>query len=77
MSIIILVMKNTFPKNFKELRLSESMTQSQVAKLLKTTQRKVSYWESGKIEPDLDTLISIAEMFDVSVDELIGKNDDQ
>lgn len=49
------------------------MTQTQVAEKLKTTQRKVSYWESGKIEPDLDTLISIAELFDVSIDELVGR----
>lgn len=70
-------MKNTFPKNFKELRSSESMTQSQVAKLLKTTQRKVSYWESGKIEPDLDTLIAIAELFDITVDDTYRKKQRQ
>ena len=66
-------MKNSFPKNLKELRLTNNMTQTQVAEKLKTTQRKVSYWESGKIEPDLDTLISIAELFDVSIDELVGR----
>ncbi len=66
-------MKNSFPKNLKELRLTNNMTQTQVAEKLKTTQRKVSYWESGKIEPDLDTLISIAEFFDVSIDELVGR----
>lgn len=66
-------MKNSFPKNLKELRLTNNMTQAQVAEKLKTTQRKVSYWESSKIEPDLDTLISIAEFFDVSIDELVGR----
>ena len=66
-------MKNSFPKNLKELRLTNNMTQTQVAEKLKTTQRKVSYWASGKIEPDLDTLISIAELFDVSIDELVGR----
>lgn len=66
-------MKNSFPKNLKELRLTNNMTQTQVAEKLKTTQRKVSYWESSKIEPDLDTLISIAEFFDVSIDELVGR----
>lgn len=70
---IIILMKNSFPKNLKELRLTNNMTQTQVAEKLKTTQRKVSYWESGKIEPDLDTLISIAELFDVSIDELVGR----
>ncbi len=71
------IMKNSFSKNVREYRRISSLTQTDLANKLKTTQRKVSYWESGKIEPDLDTLIAIAEMFDVSVDELIGKNDDQ
>lgn len=66
-------MKNNFSKNIKEYRLSASLTQVELADRLKTTQRKVSYWESGKIEPDLDTLIAIAEFFDVSIDELVGR----
>ena len=66
-------MKNNFSKNIKEYRLSSSLTQGELADGLKTTQRKVSYWESGKIEPDLDTLIAIAEFFDVSIDELVGR----
>lgn len=66
-------MKNNFSKNLREYRLASSLTQSDLADKLKTTQRKVSYWESGKIEPDLDTLIAIAEFFDVSIDELVGR----
>ena len=66
-------MKNNFSKNIKEYRLSASLTQGELADRHKTTQRKVSYWESGKIEPDLDTLIAIAEFFDVSIDELVGR----
>ena len=42
-----------------------------MAERLNTTQRKVSYWEQGKIEPDMDTLLKISELFDVSVDELL------
>ncbi len=68
-------MKNSFSKNLKEYRLSSSLTQSELAKLLKTTQRKISYWESDKIEPDLDSLIAIADIFDISIDELVGRSD--
>lgn len=70
-------MKNSFSKNVREYRKISSLTQADLANKLKTTQRKVSYWESGKIEPDLDTLISIAELFDITVDDLIGKNNDK
>ena len=66
-------MKNNFSKNIKEYRLSASLTQGELADRLKTTQRKVSYSESCKIEPELDTLIAIAEFFDVSIDELVGR----
>lgn len=66
-------MRNNFCKNLREYRLAASLTQSDLADKLKTTQRKVSYWESGKIEPDLDTLIALAEFFDVSIDELVGR----
>lgn len=71
------IMKNSFSKNVREYRRISSLTQTDLANKLKTTQRKVSYWESGKIEPDLDTLIAIAELFDITVDDLIGKNNDK
>lgn len=66
-------MKNRFAQIIKEYRISASLTQAELAHKLNTTQRKVSYWESGKIEPDLDTLIALAEFFDISIDDLVGR----
>ena len=66
-------MKNKFFLNIKNLRLQKGWKQEHLAELLKTTQRKVSYWESGKIEPDLDTLWEIADLFEISIDELLGR----
>ena len=51
------------------------MQQKDLAQHLGTTQRKVSYWETGKVEPDLQTLWEISDIFDVSIDFLIGKKD--
>lgn len=45
--------------------------QSQLAKELNTTQRRISYLENGKTEPDLDTLIAIAKYFAIPIDDLI------
>ncbi len=67
-------MHNMFAENLYELRKQYNLKQNDLAKSLNTTQRKISYWESGRIEPDIDTLIDIANFFDVSVDELIGNN---
>lgn len=49
-------MRNKFAFNLKELRILARLKQIDLAKILNTTQRKISYWESGKIEPDLDSL---------------------
>ena len=68
-------MKNKFAQNIKNLRISSGRKQTEFAKDLQTTQRKISYWENGKIEPDLDTLWFIADYFDLSIDELIGRKD--
>lgn len=66
-------MKILFSSNLRTLRESVNLTQQQLADKLQTTQRKISYWESGKIQPDLESLWAIADLFDVTIDELIGR----
>ena len=68
-------MEIAFAKRLKELRKEKNLLQSELAKALNTTQRKISYWESEKIEPDLASLWKLSEYFEVSIDYLIGKND--
>ena len=67
-------MEIKFAENLRWLRERSGITQLQLAKALDTTQRRVSYLESGKIEPDLASLWKIADTFDVSLDELIGRD---
>ena len=50
------------------------MTQEQLANALGVTNQSVSKWESGQCCPDIQLLPSIAELFEVSVDELLGCN---
>lgn len=68
-------MEIAFAKRLKELRKEKNLLQSELAKALNTTQRKISYWESEKIETDLASLWKLSEYFEVSIDYLIGKND--
>ena len=68
-------MEIAFAKRLKELRKEKNLLQSELAKALNTTQRKISYWESEKIEPDLASLWKLSEYFEVLIDYLIGKND--
>lgn len=67
-------MKIKFGENLKALRADRNLRQEDLAKVLGTTQRRISYLETGKIQPDLETLWALAEYFDISVDELIGKS---
>ena len=67
-------MKITFSQNVRILRESDKLKQSELAQKLGVTQRKVSYWETGKVEPNLEDLWKIADLFGISVDELIGRS---
>ncbi len=57
----------------RELREEAQLTQSELARKLSTSQRNVSNWETGASEPDLATVCAIADVFDVSLDELFGR----
>ena len=62
-----------FSSNIRALRENSRLTQQQLADKLSVTQRKISYWESGKIEPDLESLWRLADFFDVTIDELVDR----
>jgi len=55
----------------KELRKEKGWTQSDLAKNLELENKMISYYENGKSIPNADTLIRIAEVFDVSIDYLL------
>lgn len=64
-----------FAERLKNLRKEKSLSQKQLADGLQMTQRKISYLETGQLEPDLKTLWKISDYFGVSCDYLIGKSD--
>lgn len=68
-------MSVTFSNNLRVLRKEKGLKQSELGLALKLTQRKISYLESGKIEPSLADLCAIADFFDVSVDFLLGRKE--
>lgn len=66
-----------FSKRLKELRNEKGLYQKDIAKLLNVRNTTVSAWETGDNEPDIDTLKKLATIFNVSVDYLIGyENED-
>lgn len=65
------ILMNKVSHTIKRLRLEKNMNQEQLAEQLHVTRQAVSNWETGKTQPDIDTLTSIAEFFGVSVEYLI------
>ncbi len=66
---------NEFGKTIKELRISQGLSQRQLGEKFNVCNQTVSFWESGKREPDLDTLVIISDYFGVTVDYLLGKSE--
>ena len=68
-------MKNKFSEQISALRVENNLTRSQLAQKLGVSVRLISYWENGKRECDFDMLIKIANLFSVSIDFLLGRNE--
>ena len=62
-------------KTIKYFRTSHKMTQETLALKLGVTRQTVSKWEYGISVPDADTLNIIADIFDVSVIDLLGSSE--
>lgn len=58
-------------KNIKKLREKKKLTQEEMAVKLDVTRQAVSNWETEKTQPDIETLHRIAQVLDVSVEEII------
>ena len=63
--------------NIRHYRERAKLYQSDLGKALGVSAQAVSKWELGKAEPDLDSLIKMCELFDVSADVLIGRISEQ
>lgn len=64
-----------FSEILKMLRENRSYTQQRLADALHVTKNSISHYERGISMPDLGTLCAIADIFDVSLDYLLGRSD--
>lgn len=61
-----------FGKRLAELRKQRGMTQQELADALEITRDLVGHYERRSNNPNLDFVLKIAELFSVSLDELLG-----
>ena len=59
-------------KNLRKLRENRGVSQQKLADILGITQQSIYKYEKLKIEPDIGTLVLIADYFGTTVDYLIG-----
>lgn len=66
------LLKTKLPQNIKSLRKKEGLTQKQLAVKLGKKESTIRMWELGLNEPTLSSIIELSNMFNVSIDELVG-----
>ena len=62
---------STVGKNIRNFREKKGDSQEDMAQALNVTRQTVSSWETGRTEPDIDTLHRIAVYLDTTIEELI------
>ena len=63
--------------NIYHLRKNRGLTQSDIADKLNVSFQSVSLWERDEAKPDIDNLIALSELFNVSLDRLVKGDTDK
>lgn len=69
------MIKPQYALRLAELRGAKGLTQQQLADLTGLTRGRLNNYEQGTREPDLVTLQSLADFFDVTTDYLLGRTE--
>lgn len=62
-------------QRLRELRKAKKLTQYDLSQYLNSVKSSISMYENGINQPDNEALIKLAELFQVSVDYLLGRTD--
>lgn len=64
-----------FAQRLKELRTTRKLTQNRLAELLNVSPRVYSRWETGDAVPHFDTIVRLADILGVTLDEMAGRTE--
>lgn len=59
----------------KELRREKGWMQSDLAKKLQTSRGTIGHYETGERVPDVETILKLCDIFDVTADYLLGRSE--
>ena len=58
-------------ESLKNIRLDNNLTQDDFAEKLGVTRQTVSSWENGRSYPDIENIVKISEIFNISLDDML------
>lgn len=70
-------MKTKIAENIRFYRKQMKLTQTQLASKLNGSKSLISNYESGYSTPDIYTLCKLAEIFDITLDELVEQSNEE
>ena len=62
-------------EKIRNARIAKGLTQEQVAEAVLVSRQTISNWENENIQPSIDMLVSLANVFNVTTDYLLGLDD--
>lgn len=63
-----------FSEKLYELRKEKNLSQEELAEKLNVARQTISKWETGSTTPDTNNLIELSNIFEISIEDLLGKN---
>lgn len=65
-----------FSEKLYELRKEKGFSQEELAEKLNVARQTISKWETGVTVPDTNNLIELSKIFEITIDDLVGKKED-
>ena len=65
----------TLSEKILELRTAQNLSQGELAEKLDVSRQSVSKWETNQSVPELDKIVKLADLFGVTVDELVREGE--
>ena len=67
--------KEIISENLVKLRKEHKLTQLELATKLNYSDKAISRWENGEVTPDVETLMNICALYEISLDDIVKKQE--
>ena len=70
-------MKSMISRNLKSLRKKNQYTQEEIAEKINVSRQSVAKWENGESNPDIESCIKLANLYNVKLDDLVNHSEEE